>query len=116
MQTPTAAKLEGPEALGYVPMDDVHAEFLVLVRKLSQAHEVDVPEALEALVLHTREHFALEDEWMESTAFPARQCHADEHAAVMASMEGVQRRVRAGEIAPARSLAAALDEWFPAHA
>jgi hemerythrin len=72
--------------------------------------------ALVAVHQHSREHFAAEERWMESTDFPARGCHADEHAAVLASMEGVTRRVADGDFEAARRLGRALVEWFPNHA
>ena len=105
-----------PHALGFDPMDAIHDEFLVRVQELTQADEAVVLQALDALAEHVHTHFAAEEEWMRSTAFPAPDCHAAEHAAVLASVEGVQRRARSGDTAPARSLARALADWFPNHA
>jgi hemerythrin-like metal-binding protein len=86
------------------------------VQHLAEADDVSLPSALEALSRHTRQHFAAEEAWMDATDFPARQCHSDEHAAVFASIEGVGRRLAAGETEPVRRLATALAEWFPGHA
>jgi hemerythrin len=52
---------------------------------------------------------------MAETDFPGRECHADEHAAVLRSMEAVRRRLAGGEVAPARNLARALADWLPPH-
>jgi len=103
-------------SLGYDPMDQLHDEFLILVKSLVQAPDPSVAAALDALALNACEHFGAEDRWMNESAFPARACHIDEHAAVMRSIEGVQRRVSRGDFAAARQLATALLEWFPGHA
>ena len=54
---------------------------------------------------------------MNGTGFPAAQCHADEHAAVLKSVHEVQELVRDGANLPVvRQLAQALVDWFPGHA
>jgi hemerythrin len=97
-------------------MDATHEEFLGLVDALLTAPDAAVAEVLAAVHAHTREHFGTEERWMDETGFPARDCHRDEHAAVLASMEGVGRKVAAGDVEAARRLARALAEWFPGHA
>jgi len=102
--------------LGFAPMDKVHAEFIAAVDALVVAPDEAVAPSLAALERHTREHFEAEERWMNETAFPARECHADEHAAVLRSVVGVGARVARGDLAAARTLGAALREWFPGHA
>jgi hemerythrin len=102
--------------LGFAPMDEVHAEFLSAVDALIQAPDESVPPLLAELERHTRGHFEAEERWMDETAFPARKCHADEHAAVLRSVVGVGARVARGDLAAARTLGKALRDWFPAHA
>ncbi len=106
----------GALPLGYAPMDRLHDEFVTLVQALAQTPDHAVADALDALARNAREHFDAEDQWMTKSAFPARGCHIDEHAAVMRSIEGVQRRVSRGEWDAARRLGQALAEWFPGHA
>ena len=101
--------------LGYGPIDHIHAEFVVLVDVLLAAPDAGVAAALAAVHVHSREHFASEEQWMQETDFPARACHADEHAAVLQSMEGVARRVADGDCEAGRHLARALADWFPGH-
>lgn len=72
--------------------------------------------ALAAVHVHSREHFASEEQWMQETDFPARDCHANEHAAVLQSMEVVTRRVAGCDFEAGRHLARALADWFPGHA
>lgn len=102
--------------LGFSPMDNVHEEFLALVDVLLRAPDAQVPDALAAVQAHSREHFAQEERWMDDTDFPASECHAREHVAVLASMGGVARRVAGGDYESARTLATALLDWFPGHA
>ena len=102
--------------LGYAPMDHVHEEFVTLVNELGHAADEHIASALHAVADHCVDHFESENTWMADTGFPARQCHVDEHAAVLASIEGVQRRVALGDYAAARRLGVALADWFPGHA
>ncbi len=69
--------------LGYAPMDHTHEEFVRCVAALQRANDDELPAALAAFADHARRHFDEEDHWMAQTQFPARQCHIDEHAAVL---------------------------------
>lgn len=102
--------------LGYGPIDKIHEEFVVLVDALLAAPDERVASTLAAVQVHSREHFASEDQWMQETDFPARDCHANEHSAVLQSMEVVTRRVAGGDFEAGRHLARALADWFPGHA
>lgn len=112
---PGAATLQDDLRLGWAPIDAVHDEFLELVNALLAARDEEIGHALAAVHAHSREHFACEERWMEETDFPGRACHADEHAAVLATMAGVSRKVAAGDVAAGRRLARALADWFPGH-
>lgn len=113
---PNPATWQDDLRLGWAPIDAIHDEFLELLSALRTASDERMAEALAAVHQHSRAHFASEERWMEETDFPARDCHVDEHAAVLASMEGVARRVAGGEIEAGRRLADALGDWFPGHA
>jgi hemerythrin len=102
--------------LGYGPMDDTHREFVDIVAALLACEDAEFARHLDAFARHAEAHFAEEDAWMERTEFPPRQCHVDEHAAVLKSVHEVQALVRAGDVAEGRRLAAALADWFPGHA
>lgn len=102
--------------LGHRGMDDTHREFVALVDALLTADDRDLPAALGAFALHAESHFAEEDQLMALHDFPARQCHADEHAKVLASVREVQALVAAGDVEVGRELALALVDWFPGHA
>ena len=100
--------------VGYAPMDHEHALFAQLIDALQQAPDADLAPALEALAAHADRHFADENTAMAETGFPARACHADEHAAVLRSVHGVQRRLEQGDVAVVRRLCTELQSWFPA--
>lgn len=102
--------------LGYNPIDDTHREFVDCVDALLRASDDQVAAALEAFARHAEAHFAQEDGWMTEGEFPARDCHIDEHAKVMASVREVQELVAQGNYEIARELAHALIDWFPGHA
>ena len=102
--------------LGYGPMDDTHREFVDVLQALLASGDEEVLERLEAFERHAVEHFREEDQWMAETGFPPRDCHVDEHAAVLSSVRQVLEVVRQGDVAEGRRLAAALADWFPGHA
>ncbi len=102
--------------LGYGPMDAIHAEFDALVRAALAGTDADFHALLLPLVAHLHVHFAEEDAWMRETDFPPRECHMDEHAAVLRSAAEVEPLVAAGQIAVGRAFVAELARWFPGHA
>jgi hemerythrin len=102
--------------LGYAAMDDEHRDFVERVRALQQAAPEQVLARLDDFAVHAERHFGAENRWMEETEFPARQCHIDEHAAVLKSVVEVRALVAAGNTGIVRSLADELARWFPGHA
>jgi hemerythrin-like metal-binding protein len=102
--------------LGYAPMDRVHQEFVDCVRALQTAPDAELPTLLSQLTSHAIQHFGEEDRWMEDTQFPARECHINEHAAVMKSVHEVQLLLAQGNTGVCRRLAQELADWFPGHA
>lgn len=102
--------------LGFAPMDDTHREFVEVVGAMINAPDAAFAAHLDAFAEHAETHFEQERVWMEKTEFPARDCHNDEHAAVLKSVRDVMAVVAAGDIAEGRRLAEALMGWFPGHA
>jgi hemerythrin-like metal-binding protein len=114
-EAPAAATSVKP--LGYAPMDDIHAELDALLRRVDscgKSHEWLA--LLQDIDAHLRRHFEAEDQWMRETAFPAGECHIDEHAAVLKSSNGVLELARSGDFMAAPSFVAELNRWFPGHA
>lgn len=115
---PTPPQLAWSDALllGYGPMDARHEEFVEVVAALQTAPDHELPERLAAVTSHLRAHFDEEDRWMTETGFPARDCHADEHAAVLRSVRHVQALLEQGDGSECHRLAGELARWFPGHA
>ena len=114
LATPAAPASPGHSTLGYPEMDDIHDEFAPLLERLLEAGDGELEASLRAVTDHCRMHFSLEEKWM-GTDFPGRECHAQEHAAVLASLDGVMLRLQNGETEPARTVARGLQDWFPPH-
>lgn len=103
--------------LGHGGMDATHREFVELVGAMLSAPDSELCSLLGAFAEHARRHFDEEREWMLSTAFPAAECHIDEHNAVLASVHEVQALLASGgHEATCRALARELSRWFPGHA
>lgn len=104
--------------LGFALMDEVHKEFYSVAIKLVTCTDATAAAAMDQFEKHAVSHFALEDEWMRSTNFPPRDCHIDEHAAVLNSISEVRDAIEKGQAGAelVRDLGAHLFEWFPGHA
>ena len=111
MKTPDPSK-----PLGYAPMDAVHAEFDTLVAQALACPDDRLHACLARLQEHLLSHFGQEDDWMRQTAFPAGDCHIEEHGKVLASGVQVVDLVAQGNLAIGRDFAAELERWFPGHA
>ena len=102
--------------LGFQPMDDTHREFVEVVNAMIHAADADFAAHLDAFAKHAETHFEQERVWMEKSDFPAKDCHNDEHAAVMKSVREVMKVVAEGDVDEGRRLATELQRWFPGHA
>jgi hemerythrin-like metal-binding protein len=94
--------------LGHEPMDATHREFVELVGALRTAPDERLAALLAEFEAHARRHFGEEDRWMLETGFPPRECHIDEHAAVLASIVQVRELAVQGDLSEVRRLADAL--------
>lgn len=104
-------------ALGHPRMDDHHEDFVDAARWLRHCTAGDAVQALERMVRHLEEHFAQEDDWMSASAFPPRDCHIKEHAAVLSSVREVLQALtqQQADVTLVHHLADSLWGWFPAH-
>lgn len=103
-------------ALGYGPMDTIHSEFEELLAHADVPGERDWASVLGRIDAHLREHFEVENLWMTETEFPPRDCHIDEHAAVLQSSAQVLALAMQGNTDAAPSFIKELIKWFPGHA
>jgi hemerythrin-like metal-binding protein len=102
--------------LGYGPIDAVHEAFVDLLGRLQGADDAALPALLDQFAEHCTSHFDQENDWMVASAFPPRECHIDEHAAVLQSVREVQELLAQGNVTICRELVAQLADWFPQHA
>jgi hemerythrin-like metal-binding protein len=104
--------------LGFGPMDTTHEEFYAVAFTLLTCEEAGMLQALDAFETHAREHFEQEDSWMRSTEFPPRDCHIQEHAAVLKSVQEVREHITSGKagLDLVHHFATYLFQWFPGHA
>lgn len=117
-QADTSMLWSDARVLGYQPMDDVHEEFYAVALDLVGCTDDSAAAALQAFAAHAHSHFEQEDEWMRSTDFPPRDCHIDQHAAVLKSVHEVMDLVAQGRAGAAlvQELGRELFAWFPGHA
>ena len=101
--------------VGYGPLDRVHQAFVQALSTALDARDEDLQIALSTLLAQAQKQCDLEDRWMDESRFPPRDCHTQEHAAVMASFAEVMACVHAGDRTEGRRFAAALADWFPKH-
>lgn len=97
-------------------MDETHEEFVELLNQLADAPDEKMLAVLDEFIVHTEEHFAQEQRWMEQMAYPPLTCHVREHDGVLETAREVRRRVAAGETRFGQVLARAVAEWFSNHA
>jgi hemerythrin-like metal-binding protein len=104
--------------LGFTQMDEVHKEFYAVTLKLVTCTDATAEAAIDEFERHAISHFEQEDEWMRSTNFPSRDCHIDEHAAVLTSVGEVKEAVGLGRAGAelVRDIGMHLFDWFPGHA
>ena len=116
--TPAPAPLDWTPALflGDARMDDTHEEFVTLHNQLLATPPDQQMPLYRAFIDHTVEHFAQEERWMLATGFSADNCHAEEHATILETMQAVVQHSEQGDTELITRMAEALAEWFPLHA
>ena len=107
--------LRNEHLTGDARMDHLHEEFDELLQQLRACAPENAAHTLGDLISHTRAHFGQEDKWMRDHSFPNGQCHMDEHAQVLASLEQVHERLCADDHRALPRLVQALEDWFPGH-
>jgi len=113
----TSVATELPPALvtGHASIDDDHEELLALANRCAVTSDEQLQADFLALQARFAEHFAQEDALMAGVDFSSRECHLDEHAAVLQSFEQAAGLLRDGQNEPARRMAHALAGWLPEH-
>ena len=103
-------------ALGLPFMDDTHHEFVDLLATVVNSTDDQLLKTWQILIAHTDEHFAREDQWMQSTRFAATNCHSTQHGVILQVMREGDKCGQDGDFAVVRQMAHELGLWFPQHA
>ena len=107
---------EARNALGVPEMDVTHQEFVAQVAELIVSDDAAFPAKFDALLEHTRAHFAAEDANMQATRFPASGEHSSEHRRVLGEMGAFQRSLQSGRLGLARAYVRdGIPAWFRLH-
>jgi hemerythrin len=101
---------------GDARMDHTHHEFAQQLDTLLATPEADQLPLYETFVAHTVAHFAQEDRWMLATGFTADNCHSEQHAMILETMQAVVQHYKKGETDIINRMGEALAEWFGDHA
>jgi hemerythrin-like metal-binding protein len=103
--------------VGHAEIDETHREFVTLANALTESCENSAPTRLHEIEEHLMSHFNNERRLMESTEFPATDCHIEEHGKVFDAVVLVSERYSNGtaSLKDVKRLAKALIDWFPGH-
>ncbi|SFC60493.1 hemerythrin-like metal-binding domain protein [Polaromonas sp. OV174] len=110
-----------PMNLGDAHLDREHAELFRLVGALFDASSSEAVAALDSLRTEMREHFGREDADLRRLGGNNAECHLDEHAAVLKSLDEVHLILGETATTPATaqrlvsSLSLELLHWLPEH-
>src|SRR4051812_31219852 len=77
-------------ALGRADLDGDHDRLFALLAALQACRDADLGSRLADFGAEAKAHFAHEDRLMESADFATKDCHVQEHAAVLASLAEVR--------------------------
>lgn len=100
-------------------LDTTHQEFVELLNAYGDALDrgEDALPAFHALLSHTEQHFAMEEDWMARCGFDPQNCHAGQHKMVLDVMrEALRYATELKDREPLKILRTELAGWFPQHA
>lgn len=107
-----------PEALkvGIDSIDQRHEEFYGLYEILKNATNNEFLEAFDAVILHTRNHFAEEEADMELIVYPNNAEHKQEHQKALDEMNYFREKASSGKLIFAKAYVKdRLGDWFRNH-
>jgi hemerythrin-like metal-binding protein len=112
--TATALHTQLPQT-GHGSIDGDHDELLNLVIEIPGLSDDELAAAFAQMHARFAEHFSMEDALMEAGDFSSKQCHLDEHVAVLKSFGEVSTLLDGGNFQTARAMATQLIKWLPEH-
>ncbi len=85
--------LDSLPLVDYAPMNDVHYEEVVLLNSVTELlqspsdNTAEITSLLDEILAHTQEHFANEEQLMQTCNFPAYDMHKAEHTRVLSQLQ-----------------------------
>lgn len=102
--------------VGNAVIDRDHKETVELLAALIDAPDADFPALFTGFARHLRDHLANEEALMREFGFPAYAIHRHEHERVRTELEGIERRLAAGNLMLARGYVTEIvPDWFINH-
>ena len=106
--------------VGVTEIDSQHAELIGMVNRLNQAMiQRQDRETLEtmitALVEHTQQHFAYEEQLMSQHQYPAYEAHKADHDKLMQHISILAQRFRSGDLLLSFAVMVDLKAWATIH-
>lgn len=102
--------------VGVASIDRRHEEFYALFDQLKTAPDAEFIPRFEAVIDHTRIHFAEEEADMEPIDYPNRAEHKAEHQKALEEMDYFLQKAKAGRMMFAKAYARdRLGDWFRNH-
>lgn len=95
-------------------MDHDHEEAAALINGMAATAGAERVALLEKFIAHCREHFGREEAMMTQVGFFAQGCHTGEHERVLAELEGVLAKEKAGQSLD-QYFTSGLPEWLMNH-
>lgn len=84
-------------------MDEDHARLEALLATIGAASDAELPVLLADVERETREHFAREEDLMQSVGVPIYHCHVAQHNLVLDTFARAHASVAAGDMAAVRA-------------
>ena len=109
--------MDGLQYLGHAQMDSIREELMQLLTAAASCRDASsLAVQLDRIIEHTRDHFAMEEEWMVQIAFPMIAEHRAEHRQLLGELEMMRRRLRPLTLPLVLSFVRErLPEWLALH-
>ena len=101
--------------VGHQKLDEDHQDIVNIIRRMQAAPIDELDNLLAQFEISAKSHFEAENRLMTASNFPPRQCHIDEHDAVLKSVAEVRALLSQSLNPVAQELVKELAKWFPAH-
>lgn len=102
--------------LGVTEIDHAHQEFIQQVAALIRSGDAEFPALFQALLNHTRSHFAAEGQLMRASKYRGLPEHESEHHRVLGELLQLNRSLKRDRLPLVRAFVKhGLPEWFDNH-